>query len=191
MNKKLALLTALMLFFGLTISSQAALITFDEIVYGENSSTALVNIGDIISDQYADLGITFSGSPAPEIIDGAAELGVASNVLRFKTITIDLDFSASQLIFDYRRPSATREMTITLSSSDGDYTTTVTGTDFWQFYSYTGSFDSITFTSSKYFYIDHIWITEDPGANTVPVPGSLILLLSGLLPVAIRGRKKR
>ncbi len=193
MKKLISASAVFLMILGLTWSAQAATtIDFEGLGWGT-----------VLSDQFSvSDGITFTGSNQ---ITAGTDSGTFNrpfdsygDVLQYSQqgtdLVISLTEAASSLGFIYRRPSGSGNFDVELFSngslvdefnvawSSGDTTNDALG---WGTFLFSGAdFDQIVLYSNNKFVIDNLTL------NAVPVPGTLVLLMSGLLPIATRYRRK-
>jgi hypothetical protein len=216
MKSVIVFLCALTMVLGAAISASAALvtITFDEPGIsaggGPDPDNPEQGYGDVITDQYASLGLHWVVSGSDPYLDNTNEvtvgewfnnsfdIGSDNQVLWYNCELRDpalkgdirLDFAADYLAFNHRRPATqTRDLYIDLYYGV-DPVSTLIGetTGEWRTFVYDGSdgsFDRIVMSCTHKFVIDNLEI------NAVPVPSALLLLGSGLVPVLIRRAKRR
>ena len=158
-------------------------ITFDE---------PAISLGDFITDQYASLGVLFGGTPAGTVKNGTATwfgntFPTDGNIVHFDQQSVDvlIDFTPglSFLSFEYRRPSQSRDITISLFN-DGSpvFSDTVTAIDDWTTFSFSGTVDQLGLVSDRKFVFDNLAFTP------VPLPPAAAL---AALPLAAVLRRRR
>ncbi|MFA5907072.1 MAG: hypothetical protein WC836_24310, partial [Desulfobacula sp.] len=104
------------------------------------------------------------------------------------TAIIELDFLADSFSFDHRRPSQSNTFQIEFKNAGSlVYSADVSTIAAWNEFEYLGTnglFDEIVMKSTNNFVIDNLQI------NAVPVPTSMLLLLSGLFPIVWHRTKR-
>jgi len=212
MKKLLTLFVSVAVLSVWTISANAAvLITFDE---------SGISLDDVITNQYASSGVTWIANPfeagssvGNQVVNGTGAyfsnlFDTYGQVLQYSTKpadgTILLDRYADYLSFQYRRPSSSGTISVELFDYDpGSGTgTSLTADPFeftwspnadpyhisnWATFTYNGeegNFNLIRMSSKSKFVIDNLAV------NSVPLPASLWLLVSGLFPLVWRRMRK-
>lgn len=178
MKKFLILLCSLILVLAVTMSAHAALmrITFDEEGISEGGCPPQGS-GDLITDQYLDLGVEWIVDPGTEQPHNEVTLGECFNqqfdigsdnqILWYNGNPVEgniqLDFLADSLAFDYRKPSSSDPVHVKLYNGltevydSGDFDAIGS----WQTFTYNagdlnGYFDRIQMYSPKKFVIDNL-----------------------------------
>jgi hypothetical protein len=186
MNK---LLTAMALGASLAVAAptQAATIT---VTFNEQS------VGTHIVDQYAGLGLHFSGTENT-VTNGSLQNNVFvsdGNLIQWSVNPVDafltIDSLASKISFQHRRPANTQPVSVKLYNGATkvlDQTFNSLGTGFSTF-SFDGSathvfFNKVEFTGAQKYFVDNLKLT------TVPVPMAAWLLGSAV-PVLIARRRR-
>lgn len=192
MKKLFIVATAIVLIFGAALSAPAALvtITFDE---------AGINMGDTITEQYAAFGVHWDATYGDEITVGPNfnhPFDSEGQILWYNGTPkgiIQLDTLAYYLSFDFRRPSAPND--IYLAIYDTTTASDVLVHDFgrigwdggdWSIFTYNGEFgdfNKIEMYCSNKFVIDNLSV------NMVPIPPSVLLLATGLIPLMFRRKR--
>ncbi len=190
MKKLLFICFTAIFLLGMTMSANAALkiINFDE---------AGISFHDIITNQYNDMGINFN---FPNQITSGSSLDFENpfssdgQILQYNSKSseigiINLGFLADSFVFEHRRPKSSGTFNLKLNNgTDTVYQTTVSSSgSAWTEFEYDGAnglFDQIVMYSTNKFIIDNLEI------NSVPVPTSLLLLVSGLFPIVWRKAKR-
>ncbi|MBT8339768.1 MAG: hypothetical protein KJP07_07120 [Desulfatitalea sp.] len=159
-----------------------------------------IELGDSIDTQYANLGVTWTGSNAITIGSAFSNAfapvdSLTPQVLQYNSKPTDgqihLATQADYFSIDFRRPSSPGDISLTLwDDVDMVYDFGVigwSGPD-WEHFAYYGSFntfDRIVLSSPNKFVLDNLEV------NLVPIPSSIMLLFGAIFVPAFWGYKRR
>jgi hypothetical protein len=210
MKKLLTLFVSVAVLIGWTISASAAvMITFDE---------SGISLENLITNQCASSGVTWIADPfqagstvANQVINGTGDyfnntFDTYGQILQYNSKPADgyilLNSYADFLSFQYRRPGSSGDISVALFDYDPGTGTSLPVNTFdfkwspnadpyhisnWATFTYNGeegNFNLIRMFSNNKFVIDNLAV------NAVPLPASLWLLVSGLLPLVWRRIRK-
>ena len=157
-------------------------ITFDE--EGISANCPPQGSGDLITDQYAALGVVWIVDPITEephnevtrgeCFNNPFDIGSDNQVLWYNGNPVEgniqLDLLANSLTFDYRRPGNTQNVQVRLYNGDDPepvYDVTFAAGPSWETFTYdaassTGYFDRIQMTGANKFVIDNLEVNMGP-----------------------------
>lgn len=195
MKRLFTLAATLVLIFGMTLSAHAARV---DITFDEDG----ISLGDKITDQYAAYGIYWDATYS-NIVSSSSDFNYSftseGNFLWYDTKpangTIQLDTPTEYFSFDFRRPSSAEAICLkiynTATGFEWNFGQIGWSGDQWVPFTYGGLFgpiDKIEMYAEKKFLIDNFSIDT---AYAVPIPPSVLLLGTGLIPLIFRRKSKK